>query len=161
MTIEQALQTAMALEKRIMALYEKAAAAGGPGKRIFTALMKEEASHLKYLNDRYQEWRETGAITAAPLTPTIPLDITQKLQDLPLGAKGTADEITLLEQALALEEETSSFYRDMHQSMSGAAKDMFARFAEIEDGHRRIVQAEIDGLSDTGFWFDIREFRLG
>jgi peptide deformylase len=37
---------------------------------------------------------------------------------------------------------------------------MFARFLEIEEGHARIVQAEIDTLTGMGFWFDVQEFRL-
>ena len=37
---------------------------------------------------------------------------------------------------------------------------MFARFLEIEDGHVAIVQAELDFISDNGFWFDFQEFDM-
>jgi hypothetical protein len=39
-------------------------------------------------------------------------------------------------------------------------KAMFERFVEIEEGHKSIVQAEIDCVTGMGFWFDIAEFRL-
>jgi len=39
-------------------------------------------------------------------------------------------------------------------------KDAKQRFVEIEEGHRAIVQAEIDCVSGLGFWFDTAEFKL-
>jgi hypothetical protein len=44
--------------------------------------------------------------------------------------------------------------------VEGPAKEMFQRFLEIEDGHVAMVQAEIDYLSDNGFWFDFTEFNM-
>jgi hypothetical protein len=37
---------------------------------------------------------------------------------------------------------------------------MFARFLEIEAGHIAIVQAELDYISHTGYWFDFKEFDM-
>ncbi len=37
---------------------------------------------------------------------------------------------------------------------------MFNRFLEIEDGHTAIVQAEVDVLTRTGYFFDFQEFTL-
>ena len=39
-------------------------------------------------------------------------------------------------------------------------QEMFRRFVEIEEGHQKIVQAEIDCVSGAGFWFDSMEFKL-
>jgi len=37
---------------------------------------------------------------------------------------------------------------------------MFSRFVEIEEDHLAIVRAEIDYLTKTGYWFDIKEFDM-
>ena len=56
--------------------------------------------------------------------------------------------------------EPEEIYRRMVAEMEGAARDMFARFLEIEDGHIVAVQAELDYISQTGFWFDFQEFDM-
>jgi hypothetical protein len=39
-------------------------------------------------------------------------------------------------------------------------QQLFGRFLEIEEAHAAIVQAEIDSVNGTGFWFDVMEFSL-
>ena len=48
----------------------------------------------------------------------------------------------------------------MVTEMDGPAQKMFARFLEIEDEHIAMVQAELDYISKTGFWFDSKEFDM-
>ena len=69
-------------------------------------------------------------------------------------------ELDMMRKALALETETSSFYRKMVDELPPDARPLFSRFVEIEEGHLAIVQAEIDYMSGTGFWFDTQEFDL-
>jgi rubrerythrin len=66
----------------------------------------------------------------------------------------------MLSKALQVEVETSAFYRQLVGKMTGDARAMFARFQEIEDGHIAAVQAELDYISHTGFWFDFQEFDM-
>ena len=40
------------------------------------------------------------------------------------------------------------------------ARELFRRFLEIEEGHLALVQAQIDFVTGTGYWFDVREFNL-
>jgi bacterioferritin (cytochrome b1) len=70
------------------------------------------------------------------------------------------DEKLFLSRALQVEVETSDFYRQMVREMTDTARDMFARFLEIEEGHIAAVQAELDYLSKTGYWFGIKEFDM-
>ena len=67
---------------------------------------------------------------------------------------------THLGKALDSEVKTSAFYKDMVRTLDGEGQTLFKRFVEIEDGHTAIVQAEIDTVSNLGFWFDTPEFRL-
>ena len=70
------------------------------------------------------------------------------------------EELNLLRRALAVEMESCEFYQKLVREMPPAERALFERFVEIEEGHRAIVQAEIDAISGNGFWFDIPEFRL-
>ena len=69
-------------------------------------------------------------------------------------------EMDLLKVALELERTTSAFYQSLVDTLSGAHKQLFARFLEIEQGHLLIVQAEIDAMAGHGHWFDFMEFDL-
>ena len=40
------------------------------------------------------------------------------------------------------------------------AKALFSRLAEWEDAHFDIIQAELDSIQGTGFWFGIPEFQM-
>ena len=69
-------------------------------------------------------------------------------------------ELQLLQRALKVEVETSEFYQKMVRELPDEGRALFERFVEIEEGHKAIVQAEIDYVTGLGFWFDIAEFRL-
>ena len=76
------------------------------------------------------------------------------------GSRPATSEVEHLQRALAAEKETSAFYQRMVAELSGERQRLFARFLEIEEGHVAIVQAEIDAVSGSGFWFDMKEFDL-
>jgi len=48
----------------------------------------------------------------------------------------------------------------MVAEMKDEGRKMFARFVEIENGHIDMVQAELDYISGTGYWFDFKEFDM-
>ena len=77
-----------------------------------------------------------------------------------VAAQMAPEELELLRKALQVETETSEFYRQMVSTLDADGRRLFERFVEIEEGHRTIVQAEIDCVSGTGFWFDTKEFDL-
>ena len=70
------------------------------------------------------------------------------------------DEKLLLSRALRIEMETSDFYRKMTEEMSDQAQRMFSRFLELENEHVEVVQAELDYLSKSGYWFGFKEFDM-
>jgi hypothetical protein len=37
---------------------------------------------------------------------------------------------------------------------------MFARFLEIENNHIKTIEFELDYISKTGYWFDVKEFDM-
>jgi rubrerythrin len=169
MKLDEAIRMAIEYEGRVYKTYLDAMneATDEVAKRVFQALCNEEKEHLTYLRERLDEWKKTGKITVARLTTSIPTKqaIEEGLEKLREKMAGKASakhdtELEMLRKALAVETETSTFYKDMVRTLDAEGQQMFARFVEVEEGHQAIVQAEIDSVSGTGYWFDHREFSL-
>jgi rubrerythrin len=169
MNLEEAIKTAIEYEGKVHKAYVEAMerTTHEVGRRVFSTLCEEEKGHLAYLKDRLDEWQRDGAITVAELQTVIPSREqiaagVERLRDKLSGApSGKQDlELELLRKALAAEVETSEFYQRMVNTLDGDGQRLFQRFVEIETGHQAIVQAEIDFISGSGFWFDTPEFSL-
>lgn len=168
MKLDQAIRTALEYETGVHRTYMEAMekTPDGSAKRIFEVLGEEERQHIAYLRSRLDEWQKTGKILVKKLGTSIPerKTIEKSLEDLrqTVQPKRTRQllELELLKQALDAEIKTSDFYKEMVRTLDAEGQEMFRRFVEIEEGHEAIVQAEIDSLSNLGFWFDIPEFRL-
>jgi rubrerythrin len=168
MTIEEAIETGIAFEKKVHAAYLSAAnrAQDATAKRVFSTMAEEEQGHVTYLESRLGEWRRRGYLSDEKLRTILPSSAriregVKRVRSQIAQRKGSPGaELDSLRQALAAEEETSGFYRRMVQELPAEGQDLFSRFLEIEDGHAILVQAEIDSVNQTGFWFDVREFDL-
>jgi rubrerythrin len=169
MNLEQAITTALEYEGRVHRTYSEAVenAEHEVAKKVFSTLCDEEMEHIKYLRERLEEWRSTGTITIAKLdTVLVPKGaieagaarLRQSLEGSKREVRGT--EFESLKKALDVERETSAFYKKMVATLDDDGKRLFERFVEIEEGHVAIVQAEMDLVSGTGFWFDTAEFDL-
>jgi rubrerythrin len=169
MDLEQAIKTAMDYEGKVYKTYLEAMeeATDEVGKRVFKTLCDEEKGHLDYLRERLDEWQQTGAINVEELGTAIPSHDeiqagVEKLRDKVSGDSPAkhGSEIELLRRALKVETETSNFYQEMVRTLDADGQRLFERFVEIEEGHKAIVQAEMDCVSGMGFWFDTKEFDL-
>jgi rubrerythrin len=171
MELDEAIKTAIEYEAGVHRTYQEAMqrATDAKGKRFFEVLRDEEMGHLKYLRERLEEWTRTGKIQVAKLDTAIPpheaidhglQELREKLAPGTSGKGSHMAELDLLRKALAVEAETSGFYKEMVRALDGDGRRLFERFVEIEEGHQAIVQAEIDSVSGTGVWFDTKEFNL-
>jgi rubrerythrin len=169
MNLEQAITIALEYEGRVHRTYSRAVekAEHDVARRVFSTLCDEEMEHIRYLSERLEEWRSTGTITVAKLDTVLVSKAaieaaTAKLRERLDGSgrevRGT--EFESLKKALDLELETSAFYKKMVATLDDDGRRLFERFVEIEEGHVAIVQAEMDLVSGTGFWFDTAEFDL-
>ena len=77
-----------------------------------------------------------------------------------MAEEDRGDEKQMLSKALTIEVETSGFYKKMVGELSDDGRALFSQFLIIEDGHITAVQAELDYLSNTGYWFDWKEFDM-
>jgi rubrerythrin len=167
MNLGEAIRTALEYETGVYQLYFDAIGATEDpiAKRIFGALCHEEKYHVAYLRHCLSEWERTGKLNAGELKTAIPAKnaIDKSLRDLRRTTKPNPTfrpELDLLHKALEAEVKTSNFYKEMVRTLDGEGQKLFKRFVEIEEGHEAIVQAEIDSVSQMGFWFDTPEFRL-
>jgi len=165
-TVEQAIKTAIEYENKVRDHYTAAVgrAEHPAGKSLFQLMAEEEQHHVDYLEYKLKEWGEKGRVTAEGLRTALPSPKAIEEGIAKLGGSGSerpsGAEIDFLERAYVVETETSGFYRRMVSELPVEARDLFARFLEIEEGHLAIVQAQIDHVSGTGYWFDVREFDL-
>ncbi len=168
MDLEAAIKSALEYENHVEDLYEEAAksATDDVARRVFQTLADEERGHVRYLESRLEEWQRTGAITTEGLeTAFPPRDVIEEgVKKLIATAeprkRDCSIELGLLQQALDLEVQTSEFYARMVGELDAEGRRLFERFVQIEEGHKAIVQAEIDSVSGLGFWFDYQEFDL-
>lgn len=166
MRLDEAILTAIEYETRVRDHYLNSAdkIRNSAGRRVFELLASEEQGHVDYLLARLGQWRRDGTVGMFSLTSALPnrdelkkaLKTVEHLEPQDI----LDDERQVLDVALNLEKETSDYYRRLIGQVEGPAREMFQRFLEIEDGHVAMVQAEIDYLSDNGFWFDFTEFNM-
>ena len=166
MTLGDAIQTAVDYETRIRDIYVEAAeqTADPVGQRLFRTLADDEQYHIDYLNKKLEQWQCSGRLTVEELKSSVPaLDAIIKNVDMlqkRMGEEDRGDEKQMLSKALTVEVETSNFYRKMVDDMPQEGRDLFSRFLVIEDGHIATVQAELDFLNSSGYWFDWKEFDM-
>ncbi len=166
MTIEEAIKTALQYERRVVTVYEEAAKGSldPTGKRVFATLVEEEKKHVEYLESRLREWKATGRLEPVALSSVVPpaARIEEGIGKLKsrVATKAKETEVRLLKRALDVEVETSRFYEGVVKELPPEGRQLFERFVEIEHGHQAIVQAEMDSVSGSGFWFDVQEFTM-
>ncbi|HEX7548949.1 MAG TPA: hypothetical protein VF579_00070 [Candidatus Methylomirabilis sp.] len=163
--LDEAIKTALEFENKVLKVYQDAEkhAVDPVGRKVFQQLAKEEAGHVAYLESRLTEWQKGGQIALEELRSVVPdreriAEGRKRLTKPMRGKPGSATEVEYLRRALAAEQETSAFYRRMVSELAEERRPLFARFLEIEEGHVAIVEAEIDAVSGSGFWFGIQEF---
>jgi len=164
MTIGEALEKALGYEMRIRDLYAQASADATipEAKAFYDFLAVDEDRHVAFM-ERAIRGAKAGAIPdAATIETSLPRDIDAAIQKAKAAFHSKADDgrLTALEHALKAEEETSAFYRKLVRELPPGSSGAFARLLEIEDGHTAIVRAELDSVTGSGYWFDVRLFDM-
>lgn len=166
MTIEEAIKTALEYETRVRDIYKEACAIvdDAAGRRILTMLKDDEENHIAYLESRLELWQKTGTLSAEKLKSIIPPadEIRKKTDKVATHMPGQpkTGEQDILSRALKAEIETSRFYQQMVDEMSGEGQQLFAHFLDIEENHIAAVQFELDYVMNSGYWFDFKEFDM-
>jgi rubrerythrin len=163
MTLEEAIVTALEHENRVRDFYAEAAreCPDPKGRNFFGMMAHDEQGHVEYLTAKLGEWRADGTLKEEALGTIIPsrewLDRGRAQMEASSSRGEMGQEADRLHTALRHELEVSDFYRGLVQNVPEGSS-MFRRFLEIEDGHTAVVQAEIDIVQRSGFFYDFMEF---
>jgi rubrerythrin len=132
-------------------------------KNLFIRLAIDEFEHLKILEEELSHFKKEAKLKRIRLPKTEIEKTTANLKPILPQEKKEADinELSALQVALNLEKRAIDFYGEQEKkSKDEIAQKMWKRLREIEESHYQLIQAEIDTLTKTGFWFDFREFSL-
>lgn len=159
-------KTALDYEEKIRDLYISAASMVDDerGKSIFRALADDEQGHIDFLNYSIGQLQAKDTIDATRLQTAIPerdlinANIERMKAEIPERMLG--DIKTVLNSALKLEKETSSFYSEAREKAEGPIRDILNKFYEIEERHADLVQIELDHAMHNGMWFNFMEIDL-
>lgn len=163
MTFEEAIKTAIEYEIKVRDTYLNSVdkIKDETGQRVFKVLGDEEQGHVDFLECKLAEWEKTGTISSSDIKTVVPsfekIEEGVKQLDNHMTENKFETELEMLKKALAMEQETSDFYRKMVDELESNG-EFFKPFLEIEDGHTAIVQAEINYLTKTGSFFNFEEF---
>ncbi len=133
------------------------------GKNMFIRLAIDEFEHMILLERQKDSILEGKSWVKAQIARSEIEEIVPRLSPRELRTRGEEgqNELSALHTALELEERGIKFYEQQAtQTSSEEAKKMFERLAVMERAHAELIQAQIDYITGTGYWFGIREFSL-
>ena len=134
------------------------------GKKMFTKLANDEAQHLKVFGDIFtkmvgKDWKKyVDDTTLAGKAPMIEA-LAKKVESA--GKEGRASELEAISIAMDLERNAIEFFSNaMQRTNDATAREIFNKIADEERLHYDLLQAQYDYLSNSGYWFDVAEFRM-
>ncbi len=158
------LKTGIEIEKNGLAHYLDFAfeCKDETGKNMFIRLGRDEFTHLEILTKQLAGLQCGSVWSCEEIPVSIIEKLTPKLRSIEkVKSEKGADELGALKTALDLEKKSIEFYNDAKKKIKNAeAEKIFDRIIEMEESHYDLLQAEIDNIESTGFWFGIREFSL-
>jgi len=159
------LSDAINLEKNGLSSYLKLARRTNniTGKNMFIQLAIDEFDHQRILEKLYAELAHQNdwPVVEMPESEfeTFVPELTEKQVKI-RGASGIA-ELEALTIASAFEQKAMNYYLEKASIVDNEkGKRFLLRLADMEKAHHTIIQAELDYITQTGFWFDIPEFRM-
>jgi len=133
------------------------------GKNMFIRLAMDEHEHRRILEAQLAKILEGHPLQNIEIPKSEIEQVAPKIREKQQRTRGESGlkEIDALNTALDLERQAAKFFRDKAAIIDNSdAKALFIRLAEWEEAHFDIIQAELDSIQGTGFWFGIPEFQM-
>lgn len=133
-------------------------------KNVLLNLALDEVGHMNKLEAHLSSMLQ-GKAWVLPRT-TEPVEAAVQVPDAELTVFdeekfADADEIRFLELAIDREIMANRGYLELAESArTPEAREMFLTLAKEEETHAKILQAEVDAIGQSGFWFDMQEFTM-
>lgn len=166
MSLKEAIESALELEKRIAKYYSQSAekVSDKAGKHFYHFLAVEEEGHVAYLSKLLKDYKSEKKVADEEL-PTLFMReswVLESEESLKSTQERHPDEgqMQTLIKALELEEEATRLYQKLAGELGKEGEKLFKRFLEIEETHTSLVRAELDYYSKSGYFYDFPEFSL-
>lgn len=139
------LGTALELERKGFKFYTEAErkTENKTGKRMFAQLAKEEEEHIKDIKNMFRNLYPQRGDRDIPL--------------FDVNISEYSGEAEALKIAIDMEKKSIEFYTEWAKGNLGS---LFKELVEIEKGHLELLEAELDYVQRTGYWFDYFESSL-
>lgn len=130
-------------------------------KNMFLILASDELDHFNLIENERKALVTDSEIKAVRVDASLVAKLFPKLSEVKRGGPSETTDMDALKIALKLEENSRNFYnKEAERTSNVLIKQLFLKLAEIEDGHYKLIQSEIDSISKSGFWMDIPEFTM-
>lgn len=164
--ILEVIREAIKLELNGQSFFENVADAthNALGKKMFTKLAQDEAQHLKIFSDIFtnmvgEDWKKH--IADLKVNEKAPMIEALAKKVASAGKESRASELEAISIAMDLERNAIDFFSGAaKKTTDGEARDIFNKIADEERLHFDLLQAQHDHLTNSGFWFDVAEFRM-
>ncbi|HEC83525.1 MAG TPA: hypothetical protein ENI46_03435 [Firmicutes bacterium] len=159
----EAMKTAIEMEKSGHRFFTEASnkVTHEVGRKLFRRLASEEIDHLRTFERIFDELSKGGdwkqAISSVEPSKRMPyFDEARK----EFKAQDLSVELDYLRRALEIERHAIEFFENaIANAETQEAKEVFTRILEEGKNHYDLIQAEIDSINHSGFWFDLHELR--
>lgn len=159
------LNLAQTAEKESLARYlEFAFQTRDPGgKDMLIRLALDEYHHWQLIETQLRSLNETGTISRVEIPASLVEQLIPHLseKELLIRGKEKQNELNALQTALQLERSARDFYhRALEKAPEDELRQLLSRLEQMEQAHLELIQAEIDHIQKTGFWFWFAEFTM-
>ncbi len=163
--IVELLKKAIQLEKNGLKNYLKYArqTADIYGKNMFILLANDEFDHMTILENIVADLDQHVSLKEVRIDLSDIEKVVPKLREKDVLTKGTEgqDQLSALRTAANLERDSIHLYEGIRDKADDPdVKRIAQRLVEMEESHYELIQAEIDSILGTGFWFGYKEFDL-
>ncbi len=130
---------------------------------MFIWLAEEEFEHMRLLEELLEKEAADMPIGKLKIEEMALADLAPKLKGRKRvsSTKAEAHQIHALSAALEQEKKSRDYYRQQAENAEHPeVRELFLTLAEMEQAHADIIQAQLDYIKGTGFWFGIPEFSV-
>jgi rubrerythrin len=135
------------------------------GKKMFQKLAQDEEGHLKAFGELFSavigndEWKKCVDEEETKGTAALIENLKTKVEKE--GKEESASELAAIRIGMDLERQAIDFFKKSGKETNDPkAHEIFNRIAGEERIHYDLLQAQYDSVTNSGFWFDIAEFRM-
>ncbi len=134
------------------------------GKNVFIQLAKDEYQHMRILENLKKKYLE-GVVFEMP---ELPKALGQKIEEVLVKPehkeqtlKADLSDLDALKMALNFEKRASEMFSQLAEAAEDEeTKELARNLAKWEATHYDLIQAEIDSITNTGFFMGLRGFEM-